>query len=923
MKSVQQCAELGVRPPLATVSILNLSLFFLLATSGAFGQGVICLTAEDVTPGNHNADGPNSGTAVNLCTFPTPGIATDADWYKYTPPGNGYLTISSCFGGADTRLSVFSGTCGSLTCYASNDDACLTSTSPFSDYYASKIENLFVNAGETYYIQWDDQWSSSGFGWSLAFIAAPPANDNPCTAFSAECGTTQSGTTFNATQSVYEYLPCNGAGSGEDVFYLIVPQTGDEYTVSVTESSMDAVLSAFSGTCFEIVTPIACSDNFGAWVDESITFTAQSNAWIWIRVFDFNQDGGTFNLNISCAENEVCDDALSIVVDAPPIAGSNMGAIHNDGYYTYGCGDTDIQHGVWYEFYYPNNDVEVTIEIFAATFDTQIQLYNACHIEPGGSAIRIVCDDNSGEGLMSKIVIPCETLIENMYYYISVDGIDGQKGAFDISVTTNSCLSPVNDLCSNQIPLTINPPGDCPANQVMGTTSGAIFEILHNCVGAFPDVFYSVHTGSLYDSLSLDFSMLSAVSLHASIMEDCDSSAIYCAYNPNIDFVFPIEPNTTYYFQIASYNGYSAGTFNICIEGVYSCPSLSANIGDACDDGNPNTENDVVTSSCSCLGAPLNDLCSNATPLTINAAGNCPANQVVGTTSGANSEYPDACESSMSDVYYSVTTNDSQESISIDLTKITAADLVLSIFEGSCSAESDFCYFNPETSVIYAVNPNTTYYIRVHSFFIVNTGTFNICVQEVYDCPSLSANIGDACDDSDATTGNDTVTPACTCEGTPISFASVGGTVTGWNTDCSDRALTLSLFGAFEGINYFNLAGTLHSDGSFDLAGAPNILPGDYHVLIKVEGALTQALFNVEIESGVNSLNFDPLILGDLNDDNTISVFDFSEMNPAFGTSLGDADYNPNADLNCDGLINVFDVSILNTNYGATGESII
>ncbi|MBS1937901.1 MAG: T9SS type A sorting domain-containing protein, partial [Bacteroidetes bacterium] len=35
---------------------------------------------------------------------------------------------------------------------------------------------------------------------------------------------------------------------------------------------------------------------------------------------------------------------------------------------------------------------------------------------------------------------------------------------------------------------------------------------------------------------------------------------------------------------------------------VYDCPGLQANIGDACDDGNPNTDNDVVTAACVCEG---------------------------------------------------------------------------------------------------------------------------------------------------------------------------------------------------------------------------------------------------------------------------------------------------------------------------------
>ncbi|NEN25928.1 hypothetical protein G3O08_20765, partial [Cryomorpha ignava] len=38
---------------------------------------------------------------------------------------------------------------------------------------------------------------------------------------------------------------------------------------------------------------------------------------------------------------------------------------------------------------------------------------------------------------------------------------------------------------------------------------------------------------------------------------------------------------------------------------ILDCPALGANIGDACDDGDDSTENDVVTEDCACLGTPI------------------------------------------------------------------------------------------------------------------------------------------------------------------------------------------------------------------------------------------------------------------------------------------------------------------------------
>ena len=137
-------------------------------------QGLTCATASPVTPGTF--------TATTLIGTPsTPGlngngVALTAGWYAYTPTSNGILNINSCGGGADTRLKIWSGTCATLTAVASNDDfaGCI---SVGLDEYASKIENIILMAGTTYYFEWDNQWEAAGFTWSFTFSALPANND--------------------------------------------------------------------------------------------------------------------------------------------------------------------------------------------------------------------------------------------------------------------------------------------------------------------------------------------------------------------------------------------------------------------------------------------------------------------------------------------------------------------------------------------------------------------------------------------------------------------------------------------------------------------------------------------------------------------------------------------------------------------------
>jgi hypothetical protein len=139
-------------------------------------QGLTCATALPVTPGTFTAS-----TLIGTPSTPglnndNPQVALTAGWYAFTPTSNGILTIGSCGGGADTRLKIWSGTCAALTAIESNDDfaGCI---SVGVDEYASKIENLIISGGTTYYIEWDNWWEATGFTWNFTFTALPMNND--------------------------------------------------------------------------------------------------------------------------------------------------------------------------------------------------------------------------------------------------------------------------------------------------------------------------------------------------------------------------------------------------------------------------------------------------------------------------------------------------------------------------------------------------------------------------------------------------------------------------------------------------------------------------------------------------------------------------------------------------------------------------
>lgn len=134
--------------------------FFLGLFLSSFSQET-CDMAIEIDPGTFTADVLTGSGASNIC-FGTG--ATNAAWYTITPQTSGFMTVSSCLGGTDTRLSVYNGSCDALNCLDSNDDFC--EMTPGGNNFASQtISN--VDSGSVYFIEWDDRWVTTGFDFSV------------------------------------------------------------------------------------------------------------------------------------------------------------------------------------------------------------------------------------------------------------------------------------------------------------------------------------------------------------------------------------------------------------------------------------------------------------------------------------------------------------------------------------------------------------------------------------------------------------------------------------------------------------------------------------------------------------------------------------------------------------------------------------
>lgn len=95
---------------------------------------------------------------------------------------------------------------------------------------------------------------------------------------------------------------------------------------------------------------------------------------------------------------------------------------------------------------------------------------------------------------------------------------------------------------------------------------------------------------------------------------------------------------------------------------------------------------------------------------------------------------------------------------------------------------------------------------------------------------------------------------------------------------------------------------------------------GTYDLAFKADHWLRAKVADVAIgDEGVFGLSVS-LLNGDVNNDNSINIADFLQLRAAFGTRLGDGQWNPNADLDESGTVAIADFLILRQNFGYRGS---
>ena len=273
--------------------------------SGTFGLSVeepepavendFCVTAQSVEPSGIPVQGSTVGATLDsapICTnvpVNRPGV-----WYVFAGTGE-RLIASTCLspGDLNTRISVFTGTCGDLACVRADDNGCFIKSRVVFD----------TTVGTSYYIFVHDADTVDGGGeFELVVDRFVPEQPNDYCSFAQQVspdGTVTIGSTVGA--SFDDTGSCGTTVTGLSVWYLVLVRlytcvgrfahfpylfpfdqgTGERLRADTChpQTNFDSKISIFAGGCDDLQC-IAGNDD-GCGLKSSISWDTEAGTLYW------------------------------------------------------------------------------------------------------------------------------------------------------------------------------------------------------------------------------------------------------------------------------------------------------------------------------------------------------------------------------------------------------------------------------------------------------------------------------------------------------------------------------------------------------------------------------------------------------------------------------------------------------------------
>ena len=370
----------------------------------------------------------NDGVGFCGTSNTAPGV-----WYTIVGTGS-QITLSTCNQASyDTKISVFSGSCGSLSCVGGQDDA--TGCSGFTTEF-----DFNSTAGTTYYVLIHGFGSGSGSFNLTATCIAPVQNDVCATATPISCGQAISGSTTNANPDVVPF--CGTSSTSAGVWYSVTGTGGPIIASLCAGTNYDSKLSVYTGSCGAL-TCVTGNDDFCG-LQSEVDWISNSGQTYYVLVHGFGSSRGDFTLRVDCPQPPANDDACAAMPitwgvtgftnqfatseagEVDPGAGTGQSSCNSqDGWCSF---DLDVDNSVWFTFEAPASGC---VTIAAVGGDLQAALWSVDDCGDFSTYGEIAANDDSGDDIvagansLSAGIIEAACLTPGQTYYLQVDGYNG------------------------------------------------------------------------------------------------------------------------------------------------------------------------------------------------------------------------------------------------------------------------------------------------------------------------------------------------------------------------------------------------------------------------------------------------------------------------------------------------------------------
>ncbi len=535
-------------------------------------------------------------------------------WYVY-PGDDSQVTITTCDAsgtGYDSRLTVYSGSCGGLTCITGNDD--MTPDCSFGSYRSSVTFNAY--SGTDYYVfvhgyQFGTDLSETGdfvLNLTCGSLCSPvPANDECASAEIIIAGVTASGSTTCASSSpLFSNPACASLFSTPvDVWYSFTTGSGNAYNITLTE-----LTSAYTGFVLYIGTCGSLAEVNGfCYPGGTFPVSLSPSTTYYIRIFnDSPADAGDFELDINPITPPANDDCSAVT---PAMLTNGAGATTLIGTTVDATASSEEASllgfaAVWEAVTLTGTCNNLTFDFCGTGAGIMAQsfvFYTDCPLTTTTAGLSNTTSCGDGNTTVNFYNLPAGT------FYIPVlsDAIFNTLGTYSLNVTSEDCPAPpANNDCVNASALpcgssvtgsTISATLDGPNTDCSGNSVAA--DVWYTYTGTGQDFTASLCGGGTdYDS-KLD---IYTGTCGALVSVDCNDD--FCGLQSEV-YVPSSNLGVTYYIRVHGFSG-DVGNYELAIldnPPLITCPA----------DVNVNTDAGICTASGVNLGTPIvNDDCGTA-----------------------------------------------------------------------------------------------------------------------------------------------------------------------------------------------------------------------------------------------------------------------------------------------------------------------